>query len=96
MIAKVNKYGVVNTENLQYKGVKDRIKEENEKIEKAKKESQIEVQKIIEESERERAERQECLRRILYETERIKQIYEEKQRMLYTLQHERRDFCFVF
>ena len=33
MIAKVNKYGVVNTENLQYKGVKDRIKEENEKIE---------------------------------------------------------------
>ena len=96
MITKVNKYGVVNTENLQYKGVKDRIKEENEKNEKAKKESQFEVQKIIEESERERAERQECLRRILYETERIKQIYEEKQRMLYTLQHERRDFCFVF
>ena len=93
MIAKVIRYGMVNTENLQYKGVKDRIKEENEKNEKAKKESQIEIQKkIIEESERER----ECLRRILYETERIKQIYEEKQRMLYTLQHERRDFCFVF
>ena len=52
MIAKVNKYGMVNTENLQYKGVKDRIKEENEKIEKAKKERQIEIQKIIEESEK--------------------------------------------
>ena len=37
MITKVNKYGVVNTENLQYKGVKDRIKEENEKNEKAMK-----------------------------------------------------------
>ena len=33
MIAKVFTYGMVNTENLQYKGVKDRIKEENEKIE---------------------------------------------------------------
>ena len=41
MIAKVNKYGMVNTENLQYKGVKDRIKEENEKNEKAKKESYL-------------------------------------------------------
>ena len=100
MIAKVFRYGMVNTENLQYKGVKDRIKEENEKIEKAKKERQIEIQKIIEESERKRElklrEQQEYLRRIEYENERKKQELEEKQRRLYTLRHERRDFCFVF
>ena len=61
MITKVNKYGVVNTENLQYKGVKDRIKEENEKIEKAKKEiekkqKEIEEQKKRNEEEKKRNE----------------------------------------
>lgn len=162
MIAKVFRYGMVNTENIQYKGVKDRIKEENEKIEKAKKEiekkqkeieeekkkneeekkrneeekkrneerkkrielekeieqkrrneferlmelerkriqRQIEIQKIIEESERKRElelrEQQEYLRRIVYENERKKQELEEKQRRLYILRHERRDFCIVF
>ena len=82
MIAKVNKYGVVNTENLQYKGVKDRIKEENEKIEKPKIERQIEIQKIIEESVRKKElelrEKEEYLRRIEYENERKKQELEEK------------------
>ena len=100
MIAKVNKYGVVNTENLQYKGVKDRIKEEKEKIEKPKIERQIEIQKIIEESVRKRElelrEKEEYLRRIEYENEKKKQELEEKQRRLYILRHERRDFCFVF
>ena len=57
MIAKVNKYGVVNTENLQYKGVKDRIKEENEKIEKAKKEIEKKQKEIEEETKRNEEEK---------------------------------------
>ena len=57
MIAKVNKYGVVNTENLQYKGVKDRIKEENEKIEKAKKEIEKIQKEIKEEKKRNEEEK---------------------------------------
>jgi flagellar biosynthesis GTPase FlhF len=57
MIAKVNKYGVVNTENLQYKGVKDRIKEEKEKIEKAKKEIEKKQKEIEEETKRNEEEK---------------------------------------
>lgn len=57
MIAKVNKYGMVNTENLQYKGVKDRIKEENEKIEKAKKEIEKKQKEIEEETKRNEEEK---------------------------------------
>ena len=61
---------------------------------------QIEIQKIIEESERKRElelrKQQEYLRRIEYENERKKQELEEKQRRLYILQHKRRGFCFVF
>jgi GTPase SAR1 family protein len=57
MIAKVNKYGVVNTENLQYKGVKDRIKEENEKIEKAKKEIEKKQKEIEEQKKRNEEEK---------------------------------------
>jgi len=57
MIAKVLTYGMVNTENLQYKGVKDRIKEENEKIEKAKKEIEKKQKEIEEEKKRNEEEK---------------------------------------
>ena len=52
MKVKVINYGMVNTENLEYKGVKSRLKEEEEKIEKAKKEIEEKNRRIEEEKKK--------------------------------------------
>ena len=57
MKVKVINYGMVNTENLEYKGVKSRLKEEEEKIEKAKKEIEEKNRRIEEEKKRIEEER---------------------------------------
>lgn len=95
MIDKVHKYGMVNTKNIQYKGVKDRMKEEKERIEKAQKEIERRQKEIEEENKKneeqkrknEEAEKEiykmeEMTRKALAEAEKIKKENEIKSEKL--------------